>query len=243
MSTEDLNTIMESILSIPKELIKKPSVPIEIATQEANDLHSWNQNDMPQLLDIGLTKKFINSLPVGAGALQEAESIWLNERNKKEETYSKWLEASKDAYELRDIILHSFRYAYRNSDEISQKLKIIGLGKSHADMIQDLNDLAVIGINHSEELKKINFDMVQLDEAKTQASSLGKILADSNAADKSSEAKEIRDRAYTHLKNIVDEIRAAGQNIFWRTPERLKGYRSEYRHNQNNHTRNKNIDD
>ena len=43
-----------------------------------------------------------------------------------------------------------------------------------------------------------------------------------------SESKRIRDQAYTHLKEAVDEIRAYGQYVFRHIDERLKGYRSNY---------------
>ena len=38
----------------------------------------------------------------------------------------------------------------------------------------------------------------------------------------------IRDQAYTHLKEAVDEIRASGQYVFWRNEERFQGYISQY---------------
>jgi hypothetical protein len=43
-----------------------------------------------------------------------------------------------------------------------------------------------------------------------------------------SEAKRIRDQAFTHLKEAVDLIRKCGQYVFWRNAARLKGYRSNY---------------
>ena len=41
-------------------------------------------------------------------------------------------------------------------------------------------------------------------------------------------SKTIRDKAYTHLKALVDEIREAGKYVFWRNPNRYKGYVSHY---------------
>lgn len=241
MSTEDLKIVLEDLNHLPIEAVKKPDRPIDITIQEAINLHSWCQYDLTSLLQIGLTREFIDSLLIRSGALQEAESLWLNQRDGKEETHIKWSMASKSGYELRDIILHSFRYAYRQSEDIHRKLKIIGYGNSHADMIQDLNDLAVIGREHSEELIKINFDMPLLEQAKALSASLGKILADAKASEKTNDAKDLRDRAFSYLKEVVDEIRAAGQSIFWRSPERLKGYRSEYNYNRNHSSNNKDI--
>ena len=38
----------------------------------------------------------------------------------------------------------------------------------------------------------------------------------------------MRDKAYTHLKQAVDEVRECGQYVFWRNEARLKGYSSRY---------------
>lgn len=43
-----------------------------------------------------------------------------------------------------------------------------------------------------------------------------------------SEAMIIRDKAYTYMKQAVDEIRECGKYIFWRNPDRLKGYISDF---------------
>jgi hypothetical protein len=37
-----------------------------------------------------------------------------------------------------------------------------------------------------------------------------------------------RDRAFTYLKQAIDEIRECGRFVFWRNPDRLKGYTSDY---------------
>ena len=38
----------------------------------------------------------------------------------------------------------------------------------------------------------------------------------------------MRDKAYTHLKQAVDEVRECGHYVFWRNEARLKGYSSRY---------------
>ena len=43
-----------------------------------------------------------------------------------------------------------------------------------------------------------------------------------------SEAMIIRDKAYTYMKQAVDEIRECGKFVFWRNPDRLKGYVSDF---------------
>ena len=96
-------------------------------------------------------------------------------------------------------------------------------------MIQDLNDLAVLGRENPDALTAIGFAGAKLDEAATQADEMADLLATANG-DKAEQnaTKVIRDRAYTHLKEQVDKIRGAGKYLFWKNPQRLKGYSSQY---------------
>jgi vacuolar-type H+-ATPase subunit E/Vma4 len=47
--------------------------------------------------------------------------------------------------------------------------------------------------------------------------------------EKRSEAKKIRDQAYTHLKEAVDEIREFGRYVFRQNKKRSRVYASEYK--------------
>lgn len=44
------------------------------------------------------------------------------------------------------------------------------------------------------------------------------------ARENDSEAMLVRDKAFTYLKQAVDQIRECGKFVFWRNPDRLKGY-------------------
>jgi len=68
-----------------------------------------------------------------------------------------------------------------------------------------------------------------LDMAAELSGRMGDLLGATNGERKEvSEAMRIRDKAYTYLKQAVDEIRDCGKFAFWRTPERFKGYVSNY---------------
>jgi hypothetical protein len=96
-------------------------------------------------------------------------------------------------------------------------------------MIQDLNDLSVLGKANPQLLEAINLDMSLLDEAAQTAKEMAALLAEVNRSRREhSEAKRIRDQAYTHLKEAVDEIRRCGQYVFRQNKERLMGYRSSH---------------
>jgi hypothetical protein len=96
-------------------------------------------------------------------------------------------------------------------------------------MIQGLNDLAVLGKDNPLLLKKINFDMTLLDRAAETSKRMAPLLAETTTErEGESDSKKIRDRAYTHLKEAVDEIYEHGQFAFRQDDERRRGYRSNY---------------
>jgi hypothetical protein len=105
-------------------------------------------------------------------------------------------------------------------------------------MIQDLYNLAILGKNNPEPLKAIGFDMSMLDEALQVSDEMADLLARANGEKRSDHmSKLIRDKAYTHLKEAVDEVRDCGKYLFWRNEERYKGYCSAYMRRLNNKRR------
>ena len=86
-----------------------------------------------------------------------------------------------------------------------------------------------MGRENPDPLTAIGFDLTQLELAATRADELADLLAEANGdkADPNA-SKIIRDKAYTHMKALVDEIREAGKYVFRNNKNRLKGYASEY---------------
>jgi hypothetical protein len=120
-------------------------------------------------------------------------------------------------------------FAYRKQSDILGRVQSIAEGTGDADMLQDLSDLAVLGRTYPEPLQKVKFDMTLLNQAETTRTALSSLLAvASGETSRDNTAKLNRDRAYTYLKEAVDEIREHGRYVFWRDTVRVKGYASEY---------------
>jgi hypothetical protein len=227
---ENYDKKLDEIKAIQEDQIKTPNnIPVDVYIQEANNLYQWCLDDKETLTALGLNWELVTDLPARASALKEAESRWNKQRFAKKESAKKWQKESPDAYDLRDEILQWFRFAFRKHDDLLRKLAHILEGKGHAEMIQDLNDLAGLGKANPLLLKKINFDMTLLDRAAETSKRMANLRAETtNEREGQSDSKKIRDRAYTHLKEAVDEIYEYGQFAFRQDEERKRGYRSNY---------------
>jgi len=231
---------LTEISSISDEQVKIPSsIPVDNYVQEADTLFVWCQNDQEALTGRGLDWTLVEDMPARVGALARAQSLWIGERNTREEAERLWRERSPIAYKLRNDLLRDFRFAYRKDEDLVKKVRSIAEGSSHASMIQDLNDLVALGEKYPNQLTAINFDMTLLDQADQMADEMSTLYAGAIAERAEySEAKKMRDKAYTYLKEAVDEIYAFGRYVFNENEERLFGYHSGYLRRSRNSQKN-----
>jgi hypothetical protein len=227
---KDYNMKIETIRNISDEQIKQPnSIPINIYIQEAENLYRWCQDDKEKLTAKGLDWTVVEDLPVRCGALREAESKWHRVQFLRSADENSWMRETPNGYDLRNVLVHHFRYAFRDDPSLMDSVKEIADRITHDGMIQGLRDLSVLGRNNRDLLTKIGFDLTLLDLAAQKADELNaKYAAASFDREDYLEAKKIRNQAFTHLKEAVDFIREYGRYVFWRNAYRLKGYRSNH---------------
>ena len=224
-NNEDYLAKLDAIKAIPNEKVLTPNVPMDVFLQANENLYQWSLGDAGQLAGIGITQEMLDDLAVRNGACREAQSIWNKDYHSQQEAQKQWITESPAAYDLRDELLHTLRYAYRNDAALMNRVRAIAEGDGHVDMIQDLNDLAVLGKENPGPLTAMNFDLTKLDTAATLSDEMATLLAEANG-DRvvQNESKVIRDKAYTYVKTLADEIREAGKYLFWRDKNRYKGY-------------------
>ncbi|MBP2833496.1 hypothetical protein J8281_14975 [Aquimarina sp. U1-2] len=231
MSKENFDTKLAELERLPQEVIKAPAQPVDVTIQEAENLFIWIQDDKEVLMSKGLDWEiFVADLPVRTGACRYAQALWVKERYSQEEATKSWKKESPKAYEFRDDLLADMRFAFRKRPDVLNRVREIANGEGNADMIQDLMDISVLGKANVSELEKIKYDLRVLDIAEQKSDKLADLLAKANGASlDNSQAKDIRDRALTHLNEAIDEIRDTGKYAFRKDPERYKGYISRYR--------------
>ena len=228
-SNSDYLELLDEIQAIIPEKTIIPTMPVDVFVQEAEDLYHWCQDDQVALTRAGLDWVNVERLPVRAGACRESQSRWIKERNTRRQDEQAWKEQSPLAFELRNRLLHTLRYAFRNHEGLLSRVEEIAMGDSNSDMVQDLNDLSVLGKDNLDLLAAVGFDAALLDEAALTSDQMGDLLGATNGERKQdSEAMIIRDKAFTHLKAPMDEIRNCGKYVFWKNPDRLEGYVSAF---------------
>jgi hypothetical protein len=180
----------------------------------------------------GLAPEPIEDLPPRRGALIEAQSLWQTQRNDMNKSAREWKKQSPIAHDLRKKLLADFLYAFRKHPDLMKAVRAISPIGGHAKMIKDLNDLSILGKDNTRLLEAINFDLSLLDKAAQTSRKMAVLLDEMDRdreRDKHSEAKKIRDQAYTHLKEAVDEILETGRYVFRQDKRRSRKYASEYR--------------
>ena len=228
-TTTDYNELLPVITAIAPADVLTLNMPIDVFVQEAENLYHWCKDDQQALTQIGLDWNLVIRLPARSGACREAQSLWIKERNTRQQAEQDWKIQAPAAFDLRDQLIHTFRFAFRKFEGLLARVDEIAQGDTNSDMVQDLNDLSVLGKANTDLLTAVNFDLNQLNDAAELSDHLGDLLGATNGERKEvSEAMVIRDKAYTYLKQAVDEIRECGKFAFWRNPERLKGYVSDH---------------
>lgn len=225
----DFETWKERIETLAQSEVKLPNQPIDELTASSETLAQEAAKDKDALTGAGLDGTVIDELPVLSGALRYCQAQWMSEYRARQEAQKEWHEQSPAAYELRDELLHHFSFAFRNEADVKSKVSRIKEGSSHADMIQDLIELAVLGEKNPEPLASINFDVASLQNARTTSHNMSELLAASNGSkDDSSVNKLLRDKAYTLLTEQMSTIREYGKYVFWKDEERKEKYMANY---------------
>ncbi len=228
-NSADLVTHFDAINALSEEHTVKCAMSMATYIAEAETLEKVATEDKEALAGKGLDWTKVESLKTLTGATREAQSLWMSDRFSKEGAQESWDEKEGPAQELLEECLHDFYYAFRGDEHLIGRVQQIEEGSDQADFVQDLNDSAVLGRENSALLEAINFDMTKLDAASTYAREMAELLAAKESSSDKNDRRVVRDKAFSLLKVIVDEVYACGQYVFWKNPDRKRLYSSAYR--------------
>ena len=207
---EELRSVLDAI---PTDEVRPPDMPIDVYFQETDDLQEHLAvNELAQVLeDEGLDRSTLDSIPQALAAAREAQTAWTltNERAKPDEQRS----AEKQGYALRTKVSRKARFALRRNSAALAVLSQILEGDGVADLVQDLDDLRMLISHHATAFaRNKNFDAAAVSaELATLAAEIRKGLSGFRMNPEQAKAVELRNRAWTHLDQLVDDVREAGR--------------------------------
>lgn len=216
-------------LAVESDDVRKPNVPMAIYHQEANDLLVFLSHDSgwQRLYAVGLDPTAASAVEQALTVSRTAQSAWFvaSRPRKEEEHTTREVRAS----ELRAEAMSACRFNLRSDRGMQGVLDRIDDGSGIADLAADCVDLAkLIHDNLLAFEKDMSFD------AKSVADELAEIgplitaaTSARRAAEGTSELIDARDRAFTVLDNILDEVRVAGRHAFRKTND-VRRFGSDY---------------
>ncbi len=228
-----LQTVLPKLMAQESEQITKPIFPIHEASREAVETAQHVETDAAELNRFKIIPmQLAADIRLAASALDEAESKWILAAQIDSANESELMEKKPEAYEMHDdyIALLVYIYDEESMHEDLGFIEQVAQGSGDSDMVLDMkkisdslnkNHVVVADYEiHDEDLAEV--EQMYLDLSRL----LGATDADRSRA---SEEKDIRDRAFWYLQELVGKARKAGKVAFRRDPEGRARYRSAYR--------------
>lgn len=223
-----LDTLLPVLKDIPEDEILEPSMPVKDYLEEAHVFYLLAVEDEEDFRFVRFDWALVESLPERTRALNIAQSLWLADRVAEKEVVSKWKHAAGGAREFRDDLAADLAFAYRKDHDLKARASRVARSTTQSGLVQDLNNLAVLGRTYAQPLEAVDFDMSRLDRAAELSGTLSSLIAEKDGRRDKDPPKEIRDRAYTYLKWAVDEVLECGKHVFRKDPDRKRLYASGY---------------
>lgn len=225
---QDYEALLATLHEIPPGEVVAPRLRVADAAQEADDLYECAVKDRAALVASGLAWDVVESLPVRAGALRHAESIWIAERKRGKAAHAEFRALVPRARALRKEMSEVFRYAYRSDRRLLRTVKGITRRRGSPELIQQLHSLAAVGRANTADLRAVSFDMPLLHAAEELGDAMAESLASWRSMRSGMDSRFVRDRAYTYVVQGMAEVRGAGKFAFRRDRERAAQYASAY---------------
>ena len=226
---QDFEAVAARLAAIEQERVRYPDMPIDVALKEAGIMAAAAEEDCPKLTAVGMDAGKVPALSTAVAALSFAQARYVAAMGEVKAAAGEWAQQEPGALELRSEILAAAAFALRNTPEAVKAVRRIRQAGSRADMIGDLEALAELGSKYEGQLKAVNFDTKLLGTAAETATALRKVYAKAFLEKTTTGAREIRDRAFTHMRSCMAEVLEVATYALRKDPERLVYYHSSYR--------------
>lgn len=228
MSQTDYEAVLPEMEARPADYAKSPHMPVHYFVQGSITQERRVALHADAFEAVNFPSEMVGKIVQLAQALRHAESI-CEVHFPDEATKRAWEEALDRSYYVRTRLISALEYTVGHDETAQAKLREIRQGNGHADSIQDLSDLKVMGEKHQQELNQANFDMALIEEAGQLARQMSTLLADATINREGSGPHYVmRNKIMTALKEITDRVEACARYIWPFDPEIANSFAVRY---------------
>lgn len=158
----------------------------------------------------------VEMIPIYCGATREAASLWESIQFDKPESRTKWVKYRTEADALLTKLYWIMKYGFQGDDNLLAQLAALKLAGSNPELIQTLNNIAVLGRNNLERLLETpKFDESMLTRAAELSDLMGDLYATVIVDQSQNNALKLdRDKAFYLLDKALHDLVAYAKAVF-----------------------------
>lgn len=203
----------------------QPDFPVANIAHEARELGvSLKKLGAKLAKSSDLPKDAGKDLAARLGRLERAEAGWNAVRQIR--TPKDIIALRKRAEKAKTDAFEALRYFAKTNGDVQARLDAISIGSGDADLIDDLKKLAELVSEQAAVLGKADLPKNAADALTALAAELGDAIADRDVSPDAAAAIGARNRAFWHLRELMDEARDAGRYVFRADPANLALFRA-----------------
>lgn len=223
------NELLPAISSVSDELTTTNSMPIDEAAAEAQRVGALVKQYEAILRNTGINTIYLDTLVKRIDAFVWSAAVVQSLVETETTADKEWNTRKSEGVEIRRVLIRTFQYAFRNNPELLESVQLIIDGKGNRDLLLDILSCSKLGKSNIDLLNKINADVTLLDKAATLYTELSDIFARMTIDPAThKKAVSIYNKAWTYLKEALDEIYVAGRYAFDESDERHGLFYSDY---------------
>ena len=203
---------------------KRPDQPVRDGDQESKAL-SLTMTKLGHKLVThgGLAKGAEKDLIKRREWLETSEHTWIGLRDFS--VKGSIVSLRKQGTELKQIVIPALRHFMRDDREMQVRLDTIVAGSGDLDLSDDLIKLADLTENNMAALKTPEVSKSMPALMREVAAKISAAITERTSNVESSQAIQLRNRAYWYLYDLVTEIQSAGRFVYRNDPAALKHFR------------------
>jgi len=226
---ECFDDLLPEFEAISAKDVRYPDMPIDVALNEGGIMLNAAREDAEKLSAVGFDCNNLTRFERVLCALRYCQSELIAQTGVESDAMRLWRQEEPAAYELRSELLSALSYALRDDRVAMRSIKRIREGARTSDLLADLAALVNTARKHLEALRLIKFDMAKLAAAQKKSQELPDIFQKAFMHRGTVEARKMRDRAFTLLRDIMRHVLDAAGYVFRTDRARLEFYHSTYR--------------